>query len=122
MAWHVEIVQCYSKQDLGLYSPPRRVLFFSNGPVFGRSLWVDRWRVTQGRRDVYLSWAKSLGAAHWVAQWARWKTVDGQRATLENGTVAAGHRITGGLHSSMQSSLALPSLSIWPVTRSTHSS
>lgn len=26
-------------------------------------------------RSVYLSWAKSLGAAHWVAQWARWKTV-----------------------------------------------
>lgn len=28
-------------------------------------------------RSVYLSWAKSLGAAHWVAQWARWKTVGG---------------------------------------------
>jgi hypothetical protein len=24
--------------------------------------------------QIYLSWAKSLGAAHWVAQWARWKT------------------------------------------------
>lgn len=24
---------------------------------------------------VYLSWAKSLGAAHCVAQWARWKTL-----------------------------------------------
>ena len=23
-----------------------------------------------------MSWAKSLGAAHWVAQWARWKTAD----------------------------------------------
>jgi hypothetical protein len=32
------------------------------------------------------------------------------------------HGIAGGLHSSTQSSLALPSLSIWPVTRSTHSS
>jgi hypothetical protein len=28
----------------------------------------------RGLRDGYLSWAKSLGAAHWVAQWARWKT------------------------------------------------
>lgn len=25
---------------------------------------------------VYLRTDHSLGAAHWVAQWARWKTVD----------------------------------------------
>ncbi len=24
--------------------------------------------------DGHLSWRKSLGAAHWVAQWERWKT------------------------------------------------
>lgn len=38
-------------------------------------------------RRVYLSWAKSLGAAHWVAQWARWKTV--------SRSVSMGHATSG---------------------------
>jgi hypothetical protein len=31
---------------------------------------IVEWRV------IYLRMDQSLGAAHWVAQWARWKTVN----------------------------------------------
>jgi len=37
-------------------------------------------------------------------------------------SILAWDGLSGDIHSSTQSSLALPSLSIWPVTRSTHSS
>jgi alkylhydroperoxidase family enzyme len=66
---------------------------------------------------VYLSAAQSLGAAHCVAQWARWKTIhSGQQPARQT---TEGSRLN--IHSSTQSSLASPSASA-AVTRSTHSS
>lgn len=38
-----------------------------------------KWRWNQARRGygfVYFRVRHSLGAAHWVAQWARWKTIN----------------------------------------------
>lgn len=39
---------------------------------------IGKWRWNQARRGygfVYFRVRHSLGAAHWVAQWARWKTI-----------------------------------------------
>jgi hypothetical protein len=73
----MEIVQCYSKQDLGIYSPPRRVLFFSNGPVFGRSLWGGpmagdaraQGRLLELSKEL---WGSALGGAVGEVEDCRW--------------------------------------------------
>ena len=60
-------------------------------------------RGSAGAGSVYLSWAKSLGAAHWDAQWARWKTVGGLDMVVI---------VTGGLTYILQRSPR------WPCRRS----
>lgn len=65
---------------------------------------------------IYRSCAKSLGAAHAVAQWARWKTTIPYQFRHLFGSTSV---LLLYSHSSTQSSWALPCCSWCEVTRST---
>ena len=71
--------------------------------------------------EVYLSCLKSLGAAQFVAQWARWKTVLSHSISDYHRDQKEGP-FGGDIHSSTQFSFVGASLSCAAVTRPTHSS
>lgn len=57
--------------DACIHSIPKRLHSYY---MYQHGYFARRRTRIGGGRSVYLSWAKSLGAAHWDAQWARWKT------------------------------------------------
>jgi len=71
--------------------------------------------------EVYLSCLKSLGAAQFVAQWARWKTIMSHSISDYHQGQKMG-QFGGDIHSSTQFSFDGASLSCAAVTRSTQSS
>lgn len=97
----------------------------------GSGVWKEQLPASLSRqvqqRVAYFRTDHSLGAAHWVAQWARWKTMVYFHQHLSQTpalllAVQGWLEVAGSdLHSSTQSSLA-PPFSSWLVTRSTHSS
>ena len=70
--------------------------------------------MTQLRYFVHRSCRNSLGAAHWLAQCIMWKTATSISSRLS--------KTSANLHSSTQSSCALPCSSSCCCTRSAHSS